>query len=191
MKQIDTNRRRLIATLAASTAAAPILFGGQANSQSTSGDAFVFEVNRTESEWRARLTDQEYTILRDRGTEQRRSSPLWTETGAGLYACRGCDLTLFDGYWKVVLDMGWVFFRQSEPLSILTSIDRLPYQDLLAGGETTMAPELSAEDIRDLDALDGIEAVCRRCGSPLGHLITTSGMLLYCVNGTALEFTPA
>lgn len=189
MEQINTNRRRLMATLAASTALAPILTSGQANSQTRSGDEFVFEINRTESEWRARLTDAEYTILRGRGTEQRRSSPLWTETRAGLYACRGCDLTLFDGYWKVVLDMGWVFFRQSEPHSILTSIDRLPYEDLLAGGASTMAPELSAEDLRSLDALAGIEAVCRRCGSHLGHLISTSGMLLYCVNGAALEFT--
>lgn len=172
------------------TAAAPIAFSGRAYADSHSTDAFTFEVIRTEAEWRAQLTELEYTILRGGGTEQRRSSPLWEETREGLYSCRGCELTLFDAHWKTVLEMGWVFFRQSEPHSILTAIDRIPYQDLLAGGETTMAPDLTEQELRSLDALAGVEAQCRRCGSHLGHIISFNSGILYCLNGAALDFHP-
>lgn len=191
MTRIDQSRRQLIGSLAASTAAVPMIIGGGAYAASHSGDEFIFEVIRSEAEWRDHLTEMEYTILREGGTEQRKSSPLWDETRDGNYACKACDLTLFDGYWKVVLELGWVFFRQSEPHSILTAIDRLPYQDQLRGGATTMAPELSEEEIRALDTLAGVEAQCRRCGSHLGHIISNSGTVLYCMNGAALDFTLA
>ncbi len=153
-----------------------------------SNDEYKFEVVRSETEWRDQLTELEFTVLRGGGTEKPKSSPLWEETRDGIYCCQGCELTLFDAYWKTVLDMGWVFFRQSEPHSILTAIDRTPYEELLSGAETTMAPELTAQELRDLDALAGVEAKCRRCGSHLGHLISYKNGVLYCINGTALDF---
>ncbi len=155
------------------------------------GDAYEFEVVRSEAEWRNQLSELEFAILRGGGTELSKSSPLWEETRDGIYCCNGCELALFDAYWKTVLDMGWVFFRQCEPYSILTAIDRIPYQDLLAGAETTMAPELTAQELKDLDTLAGVEAKCRRCGSHLGHIISYKIGVLYCINGAALDFLPA
>lgn len=190
MKHTDKSRRRFIGNLAATTAVVPIAFTNRAQANSHSTESFTFEVIRTEDEWRAQLSDLEYTILRGGGTEQRKSSPLWDETREGLYSCRACELTLFDAYWKTVLELGWVFFRQSEPYAVVTAIDRTPYQDLLAGAETTMAPELTAQELRDLNSLAGIEAQCRRCGSHLGHLISYNNGALYCVNGAALGFHP-
>ncbi|PQO23465.1 hypothetical protein C2I36_07935 [Rhodobacteraceae bacterium WD3A24] len=191
MPHVNQNRRRFFRALVASSAAAPMILSGRAFADTNSGENFVFEVIRTESEWRDRLTELEYRILRRKGTEQPRSNPLWEEARDGIYCCRGCDLTLFDGYWKVILDMGWVFFRQSEPNSILTAIDRAQYEELLSGAEARMGADLTDQELRDLDTLAGVEARCRRCGSHLGHLISHNSSVLYCVNGAALEFYPA
>ena len=75
----------------------------------TKGDTFQFEITRTEQEWRERLGGIEYAILRDGRTEPPKSSPLWEETRPGDYHCKGCDLHVYEGTWKVVLDKGWVF----------------------------------------------------------------------------------
>jgi peptide-methionine (R)-S-oxide reductase len=190
MIQKNQNRRQLIGSLVATTAAAPMILSGSAHAEAHSSEDFAFEVVRTEAEWRDQLTELEFTILRGGGTEQRKSSPLWDETREGLYYCRGCELKLFDAYWKTVRELGWVFFRQSEPYAIVTAIDRIPYPDLLAGADTTMTPELTAEQIRELDTLAGVEAQCRRCGSHLGHIIPNNGIVLYCINGAALSFQP-
>lgn len=191
MTYTNKTRRQFFGTLLASTAAAPMVLSGRAVASTNSDSEFNYEVIRTEAEWRNLLSDLEYTILREGGTEQPRSSPLWDETDNGIYCCKGCGLRLFDGYWKVVLEMGWVFFRQSEPNSILTATDRLQYEDLLSGAEMRMGGDLTEQELRDLDTLAGVEALCRRCGSHLGHLISHNHGVLYCVNGAALEFVPA
>lgn len=180
-------RRTVLTGMAAATGA---LLPRQAPASETS--AFAFEVTRTDAEWRARLSEDAYTILRGGATEQPKSSPLWDETAEGTYCCKGCDLTLFDGYWKVVLDIGWVFFRQCEPYSIITAIDRPSYGEILSGEASPMvAQELTEEELRALDTLAGIQAVCRCCGSHLGHVISNGGTVLYCVNGAAMDFIPA
>lgn len=126
-----------------------------------SAGGFQFEVQLSEPEWRARLSDQEYEILRNGGTEPRHSSPLATEERNGTYACRGCDLPIYSSSQKVVLSRGWAFFYHSYENATLTGIDR---------GQ--------------------IEAHCRRCGSHLGHILYVESDILHCINGSALEFTP-
>ena len=156
------------ATLATSVAqAAP---GGE--------DTFIYEVTRTEEEWRAMLTRTEYRIMRDGGTEWQRSSPFWESEEAGTYCCKGCDLPLYSSSTKIVLPIGWVFFRHSFANAVLTDLDHVnPYG---AG----MAPEPTA----DIDAL--VEVHCRRCGSHLGHLLAIQGGPMHCINGAALTFAP-
>lgn len=139
---------------------------------SDAGDAYEFEVVRTEAEWRDRLSSTEYEILREAGTEPRNSSPHATEEREGIYCCKGCDLTLYESVWKVPLDIGWVFFSHSTPQSTLTSIDGDPPYGM--GGEDQV-PAI-------------IEAHCRRCGSHLGHVLIAQGQLVHCINGAALDF---
>lgn len=191
MTHIDPSRRRFFGSLVAYSAAAPMVLADRVLAAENRPDEFVFEVIRPEAEWRNQLTDLQYTILRGGGTEKPKSSPLWEETRDGTYCCQGCDLTLFDSYWKINLDMGWVFFRQSEPYSVLTAIDRIQYDDVMSDGETRMGANLTVQELRDLDTLAGVEAKCRRCGSHLGHLISFNTSVLYCVNGAALAFVPA
>ncbi len=54
-----------------------------------------FEIEKTDAEWRAQLTSQQYEILREQGTEPPWSSPLLKEHRKGIFACAGCDLSLF------------------------------------------------------------------------------------------------
>ncbi len=157
------------------------------------GDAFAFEVIRSEAEWRAQLTEAEYAILREGATEVPKSDPLWDSTAPGMYACKGCALPVYDARWKVVLDIGFLFYRHCEEDSVLTSIDRSVYAQFggEAGSMGPVVPEgLSEEDLRALDTLLLIEVHCRRCASHLGHLLLAKGKLLHCINGAALDFTP-
>ena len=137
-------------------------------------DTFVYEITRSDAEWREMLSEDEYVILRKGSTELPRTSPLWEETRAGFYNCKGCDLTVYEGRWKVVLDKGWAFFKHSEPNTVLTDIDG-PVEEYGAMADGPGA---------------FLEVHCRRCGSHLGHILLVEGQVLHCINGTALEFEP-
>lgn len=164
-----TTRRAFLATtgIVAATVVAPRSAGAGAPA------AFSFEITRTDDEWRARLTADEFRILRRGGTELPGSSPLWTETRPGDYCCRGCDLLLYRGAWREPVEKGWVFFRHSEADAVLTGIDG-------------PVAEYGMDTLSDISL---IEAHCRRCGSHLGHVLIVERKILHCINGTSLTFS--
>ena len=167
---IDLNRRNLLIGTSALAGAAAL--GSQAQAEVPAGrDPFDYEITRTEAEWRAMLSEEEYVILRDGGTEFPHTSPLAEETGDGTYACKGCDLLHYESVAKVILDKGWVFFIGSVANSQLTSQDA--FAEMGDGSEFA------------------IETHCRRCGSHIGHILPVEGQALHCINGAALTFTPA
>ncbi|MFX6911487.1 peptide-methionine (R)-S-oxide reductase, partial [Acinetobacter baumannii] len=65
---------------------------------------------KTDAEWRAQLTPQQYEILRKHGTERPWSSPLLKEHRKGIFACAGCDLPLFSSDTKFDSGTGWPSF---------------------------------------------------------------------------------
>lgn len=136
-------------------------------------EVFHYEVTRTDAEWHEMLTESEYKILREGGTEEPFSSPYWDSREEGTFFCKGCDLTLYDTQWQEYPDVGFVFFRHCRPNSILTGVDGNPYV-----GET------------DIRILSTISAHCRRCGSHMGHILTVKGTTLHCINGASLTFSP-
>ena len=140
-------------------------------------DSFAYEIQRTENEWRSLLTEDEYTIMRLGHTEPRQSSEHWDRPAeeAGIYACKGCGLPIYDAKWKKVLDIGWVFFTHSEPNSVLTAIE---WPD-------------GAGMMDEFKSLTAIEVHCRRCGSHLGHIVSIKNEVLHCINGASMTFTPA
>src|ERR1700710_1584504 len=71
-----------------------------------------FEVVKTDAEWRAQLTTQQYDILRKEGTERPGSSPLLTEHRKGVCACSGCDRPLSSSKTKCESGPGWPSFYQ-------------------------------------------------------------------------------
>lgn len=137
------------------------------------GQEFTYEIVRSEAEWRNLLSEAEFRILREGDTELPNTSPLTEETAAGIYCCRGCELTIYDSVWKVPLKVGYVFFSHSRPDTVLTSIDGEPaYGDAAAN--------------RLFEPM--IEVHCRRCGSHLGHILVVQEKLVHCINGTSLLF---
>jgi peptide-methionine (R)-S-oxide reductase len=165
-------RRRLLVT-AASTGAA--LSAGLARAEGgvsqLVASPFRYEVERSETEWRELLADDEYAILRAGETEWPTTSPLWNDYTAGDFGCRGCGLYLYSSTDRATIEKGWVFFFHSQPDAVLTDIDR--------GNPYTMATDPE-------HAL--IEVHCRRCASHLGHILVVEGQLVHCINGTSLSF---
>ena len=84
-----------------------------------------FEIEKTDAEWRAQLTPQQYEILRKEGTERPGSSPLLKEHRKGIFACAGCDLPLFSSETKFESGTGWPSFYQ--PLRERGRQDRGPH----------------------------------------------------------------
>ncbi|WP_308918365.1 peptide-methionine (R)-S-oxide reductase MsrB, partial [Jannaschia sp. LMIT008] len=132
------------------------------------GGAFAFEL--TDAQWRDRLTEAEYAILRESGTEQPFSSPLDGETRPGTYACAGCGNVVYDGAHKFDSGTGWPSFWQALPGDVV--------------GERPDPAILGL----------AIEAYCGRCGGHLGHVFDDGPPptgLRHCINGIALDFQPA
>lgn len=132
---------------------------------------FQYSYRKTNLEWRMKLKDSGYRILREGETELPKSSPLWNEERSGDYRCKGCDLLIYSSEYKVNLDKGWVFFRQSEPDSVLMGIDLVTTYGGIEKNQTV------------------IETHCRRCAGHLGHILYLDGEILHCINGTSLSFT--
>lgn len=124
----------------------------------------------TDAQWRARLTPEQFEILRREGTEEPFSSPLDHETRAGTYYCAGCNLALFSSKTKYDSGTGWPSFWKPLPHAVATKVD-----DSLPGEERN-------------------EVHCRRCEGHLGHVFDDGPPptgLRYCMDGVALKFRPA
>ncbi|RED11983.1 peptide-methionine (R)-S-oxide reductase [Pontivivens insulae] len=164
------SRRAFLASTASGAALAPLV----ATQATAEVDPIIYEVQRSDAEWRAILEPEPYRILREGGTEPQFSSPKVSDFRAGTFQCGGCDLTVYSSQWRAVVQKGWVFFDHSEPDTVLTGID----------GAVSEYGQMSAENTN-------IEAHCRRCGSHLGHIVHIEGRIRHCINGFALNFTPA
>ena len=177
MPQHVTNRRNFIGTAAVAAVATPALTT-QAIARRPADTTFNYEIQRTDAEWRAMLTEEEYYILRQGATEERFISDLVTEERPGTYYCKGSDLAIYESDQKVVLPIGWVFFKHSIENSVLMGIDTLPAQYDDAGMVQGEQKQM-------------VEVHCRASGNHLGHIVSIKGEVLHCINGTALNFVPA
>jgi peptide-methionine (R)-S-oxide reductase len=128
----------------------------------------IEKITKTEEEWRAILTPEQFDVLRNEGTERPFSSPLNDEKRDGTFVCAGCELPLFTSAMKFDSGTGWP--------SYYTSI------------------EGHLETKRDFKLiLPRTEYHCARCGGHQGHIFNDGPQPTgqrWCNNGVALEFLP-
>jgi peptide-methionine (R)-S-oxide reductase len=132
-------------------------------------DQRSFKVTHTDAEWRKLLTPEQYHVLRGHGTEPPGSCALLHEKRAGTFTCAGCGQPLFKSTLKFESGTGWPSFNDPIEGSVETSTD-------------------TSHGMRRT------EVHCATCGSHLGHVFEDGPAptyLRYCVNGLAMNFTPA
>ena len=128
-----------------------------------------FPVTHSDAEWRKLLTPEQFSVLRESGTERPYTSPLLGEHRRGNFACAGCDLDLFSSTTKFESRTGWPSFWA--PLADAVGKE----------ADTTFGMVRTAVH-------------CTSCGGHLGHVFDDGPKptgLRYCMNGVALGFKPA
>jgi methionine-R-sulfoxide reductase len=124
------------------------------------------QVRKTEEEWRAQLTPEQYRVARQKGTERPFSSEMCELLEPGVYACVGCGTELFDSRVKFKSGTGWPSFSQPiTPNAVAYHLDRSL-------------------------GMQRVETTCNTCEAHLGHVFPDgpepSG-LRYCINAVVLE----
>lgn len=125
------------------------------------------QLNLSESEWRKRLTPEQFHVLREAGTERAFSGRYNDNKADGIYRCAACQLDLFDSVDKYDSGSGWPSFTQP------------------------IAPDHVVEHADVSHGMRRVEVRCARCDGHLGHVFPDGPPptgLRYCMNSVSLEF---
>jgi peptide-methionine (R)-S-oxide reductase len=128
------------------------------------------QVTKSDEEWRAELTPEQYEVLRRKGTERPFTGEYVDNKADGTYVCAGCGAELFSSGTKFESGTGWPSF--TDPMNT-ENVDL--HTDTSHGMVRT-------------------EVTCKACGGHLGHVFPDgpgTGGQRYCINSCSLDFKPA
>ena len=125
------------------------------------------KVTKSDAEWRAELTPEQYAVLRERATERPFTGEYADEKAPGTYRCAGCGAPLFDAATKFESGTGWPSFYEPFDAEHITELRDTSY------------------------GMERVEIRCKRCDGHLGHVFPDgppeAGGLRYCINSCSLD----
>ena len=128
-----------------------------------------YPVKKTDEQWREELTEFEYHVLRQAGTERAYTGELLEEHREGIFSCRGCGAELFRSNAKFDSHCGWPSFYEPQE-----------------GDAVELLEDRS-------HGMSRVEVRCKNCGSHLGHVFEDAPQTptgdRYCINSVSITFT--
>lgn len=165
MKAVKSVPEKIMITLVALTISACGQTSNSKKEMNTNDEKNI--IQKTDAEWKKQLTDEQYYVLRQKGTESPFTGKLLLNKEKGVYKCAACGNELFTDDMKFDSHCGWPSFDKE-----------------IKGGKIKTVEDNSL-------GMKRVEILCAKCGGHLGHLFDdgpTETGLRYCVNSASLEF---
>jgi peptide-methionine (R)-S-oxide reductase len=128
-----------------------------------------YPINKTDQQWREELTEFEYHVLREAGTERAYTGELLEEHREGTFSCRGCGAELFKSVAKFESHCGWPSFYEPKEGDAVELIEDRSH------------------------GMSRVEVRCKACGCHLGHVFEDAPQTptgdRYCINSVSITFT--
>jgi peptide-methionine (R)-S-oxide reductase len=144
-----------------------IAFSACSQNQKTTKMENSFNVKKTDSEWKQQLTPEQYSVLREKGTERPFTGKFEDHWDSGTYVCAACGNELFNSSTKFDAGCGWPSFYEA--------LDKTKVKEIIDNSH----------------GMSRTEIVCAKCGGHLGHVFNDGPNptgLRYCINSVSLDF---